>query len=66
MYSFCVGFEASQCMVQCIVCARFAAQTIHFTTYRESERCSVNVGFVYSLHSFLPLKYGIYYIVSVR
>ena len=41
MYSFCVGFEASQCMVQCIVCAGFVPQTIHFVTRGKSGRCRV-------------------------
>ena len=51
-YTRCVGFETPQCMVQCIVCAGFETQTIHFVTHGKSTECKVCVGFVYSLHSF--------------
>ena len=56
MYSFCVGFEKSQCIVQCRVCVGFetpqcivqcrvcvgfAPQTIHIVTCGKSDGCRV-------------------------
>ena len=40
-YARCVGFETPQCMVQCIVCAGFETQTIHFVTSDKSAKCRV-------------------------
>ena len=41
MYSFCVGFEKSQCIVQCMVCVGFAPQTIHIVMRGKSDECRV-------------------------
>ena len=41
MYSFCVGFETTQCIVQCRVCVGFAPQTIHIVTCGKSDGCMV-------------------------